>query len=420
MLADFSIGNPPFIQRSLMHSPKPISTASRGMATGSWLFIAILSALMAFTSLSTDIYLPAMPVMAARLHGDIELTITGFLAGFAIAQLIWGPISDHLGRRLPLFIGMVLFIIGSVGCAMSESITSIVFWRVFQALGACTGPMLSRAMIRDLYTRTRAARMLSTLVIVMAIAPIAGPLIGGQIIRFTSWHGIFWLLAVIGALMFVSLFWLPETLAQERRINASLKGAFSNYLALLSNRKFMRYTLSLTFYYVAAYAFIAGSPFVYIQYYGIAAQHYGWLFAVNIVGVVSVSFINRQLVNRYPLESLLKYATLIAALAAVILAALVKTDHGSVVLIVVMVLIFFAMNGIVAATSTAAALDEVPHIAGSASALIGALQYGSGIISSLLLAGLSDGTPWTMVWIIALFTVLSAALAFQRTPAVAV
>lgn len=400
-----------------MHSPKPISAASRGMATGSWLFIAILSALMAFTSLSTDIYLPAMPVMAARLHGDIELTITGFLAGFAIAQLIWGPISDNLGRRLPLFIGMVLFIIGSVGCAMSESITSIVFWRVFQALGACTGPMLSRAMIRDLYTRTRAARMLSTLVIVMAIAPIAGPLIGGQIIRVTSWHGIFWLLAVIGALMFVSLFWLPETLAQERRIHTSLKGAFGNYLALLSNRKFMRYTLSLTFYYVAAYAFIAGSPFVYIQYYGIAAQHYGWLFAVNIVGVVSVSFINRRLVSRYPLESLLKYATLIAALAAVILAVLVKTDHGSVLLIVVMVLIFFSMNGIVAATSTAAALDEVPHIAGSASALIGALQYGSGIISSLLLAGLSDGTPWTMVWIIALFTVLSAALACQRTAA---
>jgi DHA1 family bicyclomycin/chloramphenicol resistance-like MFS transporter len=173
-------------------------------------FLLILSALMAVTSLSTDIYLPAMPVMAKDLQGDAELTITGFLIGFCIAQLIWGPISDRYGRRLPLFIGLGLFIIGSVGCALSTDIVQIVFWRVFQALGACTGPMLARAMIRDLFNRTRAAQMLSTLMIIMAIAPIAGPLIGGQMIKVTSWHAIFWLLAIIGALMLMSLFWLPK------------------------------------------------------------------------------------------------------------------------------------------------------------------------------------------------------------------
>lgn len=171
-------------------------------------FLLILSALMAVTSLSTDIYLPAMPVMAKDLQGDAELTITGFLIGFCIAQLIWGPISDRYGRRLPLFIGLGLFIIGSVGCALSTGIVQIVFWRVFQALGACTGPMLARAMIRDLFSRTRAAQMLSTLMIIMAIAPIAGPLIGGQMIKVTSWHAIFWLLAIIGTLMLMSLFWL--------------------------------------------------------------------------------------------------------------------------------------------------------------------------------------------------------------------
>ena len=144
-------------------------------------FLLILSALMAVTSLSTDIYLPAMPMMANDLQGDAELTITGFLIGFCIAQLIWGPISDRYGRRLPLFIGLGLFIIGSVGCALSTDIVQIVFWRVFQALGACTGPMLARAMIRDLFSRTRAAQLLSTLMIIMAIAPIAGPLIGGLI-----------------------------------------------------------------------------------------------------------------------------------------------------------------------------------------------------------------------------------------------
>ena len=377
-------------------------------------FILILSALMAFTSLSTDIYLPAMPRMSADLQGNAELTITGFLIGFAIAQLIWGPISDHLGRRIPLFIGMALFVIGSAGCAMADTITDIVFWRVFQALGACTGPMLARAMIRDLFSRTRAAQMLSTLVIIMAIAPIAGPLMGGQLIRFASWHVIFWLLVVVGVLMFASLWWLPETLKEEKRVNASVKGAFKNYASLLRNPKFMQYTLSLTSYYVAAYAFITGSPFVYIRYYGVAPAHYGWLFALNVLGVMGMSVVNRRLVSCYPLEQLLRYATALAAAAAVAMAACVWLHAGGLALMVGLIFLFFAMNGIIAATSTAAALDAVPGSAGSASALIGSLQYGSGIVSSLLLATLSDGTPWTMAWIIALFAVIAMLLAQKR------
>ncbi|MCU5774836.1 multidrug effflux MFS transporter [Erwiniaceae bacterium BAC15a-03b] len=374
-------------------------------------FILILSALMAFTSLSTDIYLPAMPVMAKDLHGDAGLTITGFLIGFCLAQLIWGPISDHFGRKAPLFIGLILFIIGSAGCALSTDITQIVFWRVFQALGACTGPMLARAMIRDLFGRTRAAQMLSTLMVIMAIAPIAGPLLGGQMIRVTSWHNIFWLLTLIGALMLVLMCWLPETLAEEKRVKTSLAGAFSNYYHLLKNTRFMRFTLCVTFYYVAAYAFITGSPFVYISYFGIDPQHYGGLFAVNVVGLMAVSMVNRRLVHRYPLESLLKFAVVIAAVAAITLAISTKLGFGGIVMIVLAVFIFFSMNGIIAATSTAAAMDAVPDMAGSASALTGSLQYGSGIISSLLLALLSDGTPWTMSWIIALFTVASAVMA---------
>lgn len=149
-------------------------------------FLLILSALMAFTSLSTDIYLPAMPTMERQLNGDAELTITGFLIGFSIAQLIWGPISDRIGRKLPLFIGIVLFVIGSVGCALSESMSAVVFWRIFQAIGACVGPMLSRAMIRDRFAQSQAAQMLSMLTIIMAIAPIAGPFIGGGLLKVAS------------------------------------------------------------------------------------------------------------------------------------------------------------------------------------------------------------------------------------------
>lgn len=368
------------------------------------LFMSILGALMAFTSLSTDIYLPAMPIMAQELHGDAEFTITGFLVGFAIAQLVWGPISDSKGRKLPLFIGMLIFAIGAAGCALSHSISQIVFWRVVQAFGACTGPMLARAMIRDLFSRTQSAQMLSTLTIIMAIAPIIGPLMGGQIIRISSWHSIFWLLTVIGVLMFVSLFWLPETLPAEKRTSATVGTAFNNYFYLLKHKVFMRFTLCVTFYYVAAYAFIAGSPRIYIKYFGVDPQHYGWLFAVNIVGVMVISFFNRFLVIRFSLRRLLQIATAIAFMSMIALAALGRDNPNGLFIIAGMIFIFFSMNGIVAATATAAALDEVPHIAGSASALIGSLQYGSGIVSSLLLAAYSDGTPSTMIWIMLLFT----------------
>ncbi|MGU6743391.1 multidrug effflux MFS transporter [Salmonella enterica subsp. houtenae serovar 6,7:z4,z24:-] len=374
-------------------------------------FIILLSALMALTSLSTDIYLPAMPIMARALHGDAELTITGFLIGFTLAQLIWGPVSDHLGRKIPLFIGMVLFVAGSVGCATSTTMMQMVFWRVFQAMGACTGPMLARAMIRDLFSRSRAAQMLSTLMIVMAIAPIGGPLLGGLIIKFSTWPMIFWLLSATGVVMLLALLTLPETLPEERRVQATLKGAFGNYVFLLKNRRFMRYTLSLTSYYMAVYAFIAGSPLVYISYYGVSPQHYGWLFAVNIVGVMLLSTINRKLVQRHSLDALLRTSLSLAAIAAILLTLAAGLKTGGIAFLVVMMFITFSMNGVIAAASTAAALDEVPEIAGSASALIGALQYGSSIVSSGLLALFSDNTPWTMSWIIGLFTTAGALLA---------
>ena len=376
-------------------------------------FLVVLGTLMAFTSLSTDIYLPAMPQMTKDLQGNVELTITGFLIGFALAQIVWGPISDHFGRRYPVMIGLVLFIIGSAGCALSQTIGQIVFWRVIQAFGACTGPMLARAMVRDLYQRTQAARMLSTLMVIMAIAPIIGPLLGGQIIRFSTWHAIFWLLCLIGVVMIIAVWYTPETLTKEKRAPLALGNSFRVYFGLLKHARFMRYVLSVTFFYMAAYAFIAGSPFVYIDYYGIDPQHYGWLFAINIVGVMALSLFNRRLVERFPLDTLLRLATLVAAFFGLILALCAQSGFGGIFGLVLPIFVLFSTNGIIAATSTAAALDEVPvKIVGSASALIGSLQYGSGIISSLMLATLASGTPWTMAWIMALFTVLSALIAW--------
>ncbi len=382
--------------------------------TSGVLLLGILSALMAMTSLSVDIYLPAMPKMQQALQGDVELTITGFLIGFSIAQIFWGPVSDKYGRRKPLFIGLSLFIVGSVGCAMSQTMSEIVFWRVIQALGACTGPMLSRAMVRDMYGQTKAAEMLSTLMIVMAIAPIAGPLIGGQILVVSSWHSIFWLLAVIGVLLFIASHLLPETLQEERVNKEKLWTAFTKYGLLVKNRNFMTYTLCVTFFYMGVYAFIAGSPLVYINYFGVHPENYGYLFGINVLGLVGLSFLNRKLVRKYSLNFLLKISTAVAMIASIILISLVKFNLGGIWSVIIPMFFIFSMNGIIAACTTAAALDKIPEMAGAGAALLGSLQYGSGIVSTILIAifATTDGNPWTMSWIIALFVTLSAAVIY--------
>lgn len=380
------------------------------ISRNSWLFIVILSLLMATTSLSTDIYLPAMPEMAKELQGNAELTITGFLIGFALAQLFWGPISDKFGRKIPLYIGVVLFTIGSVGCAFASSMPELVAWRVFQAFGACVGPMLSRAMIRDLFERSKAAAMLSTLAIVMAAAPIVGPLVGGQLVVLSSWRAIFALLVLIGIIMFVSVMFLPETHDESRRNKGPISKNFKNYAVLLKNWGFMKYTLCVTFFYIAAYAFIAGSPHVYIDLFGVAPEHFGYLFGLNIIGIAIMSAFNRRLVNVMKLENLLRYATWSAVAAVIITIGLMALGFTSLPLLVIGVFAFFSMNGIVAAVTNAIALDKAGNMAGAAAALLGALQYGSGIVSTLLLAVLPSGSAWPMMGIIAVFIILSAAV----------
>lgn len=374
-------------------------------------FLVILSAFMAFTSLSTDIYLPAMPSMQHELGGRAELTVTGFVIGFALAQLIWGPISDHIGRKKPLFIGTVLFIIGSIGCALSTSMEVVVLWRVFQAVGACTGPMISRAMIRDRYDSTQAAQMLSTLMMIMAAAPIIGPLLGGGLLIVGTWRLIFWLMVVIGIAMFLSIHLLPETLGEAKRSHDSLGRSFKNYSKLLNSKKFMIYTMSVTFFYVAVYAFIAGSSDIYINYFHVRPEVYSLLFGLNILGVSLMSMVNRHLVSRFNLSQLLLLSTSLAFIFSLLLVLMGATHSFGLIGIVIPIFLIFSTNGIVAACANAAALNTVPdEMAGSAAALLGSLQYGSGVIPSILLAVFADKTAATMTIIIAIAIFLSAVM----------
>ena len=374
-------------------------------AAPGWRVLAVLSLLMGFASISTDLYLPAMPEMSRSLHaneGLVELTISGYLVGFSFGQLFWGPISDRYGRRSSVAIGLVLFVIGSAGCALSGSAFAMIGWRVVQALGACASVALSRAMVRDLYEGARAAQMLSILITVMAIAPLVGPLLGGQIVALAGWRAIFWTLVGIGIATCAALFTIPETLPAARRNREPLFRAMARYGELLADRRILGYVGAGGFFYAGMFAYVAGTPFAYITYYHVPAQLYGLVFGLGIIGIMGSNLLNSRLVSRFGYDRMLLAGTSFAACSAIMVGLFARTGWGGLWGLVVPLFLFVSATGFIVANSITGALDNVPERAGIVSALVGAIQYGSGIVGSGAVGIFANGTPWPMGWVIAI------------------
>jgi len=385
-----------------------------------WRVLAILSALMGFASISTDLYLPAMPAMGRALHagtGPVEWTISAYLIGFSLGQLLWGPIGDRHGRRLPVAIGLVLFVIGSAGCAMAGGIWAMIGWRVVQAVGACASVVLARAMVRDLYEGDRAAQMMSTLMMVMAIAPLLGPILGGQILAYLGWRAIFWTLVGVGLATLVALYTLPETLPVERRNHEPLTRALARYAHFLRHRRLLGYAGAGGFFYGGMFAYIAGSPFAYITYHHVPPRLYGLLFGAGVVGIMVTNFVNSRLVTRLGSDRLLLWGASAAALAGLLLSVAAWTNRGGLAGLAIPLFLFISATGFIVANSIAGALAGFPERAGSVSALAGALQYGSGIVGSALVGILFDGTPRPMGLVIALAGVGSLLCTLLLIPA---
>ena len=381
------------------------SKAARQEVKGhDWRVLAVLSMLMAFASISTDLYLPAMPAMEREFStsaGMIEWTVSGYLIGFSLGQLFWGPVSDRYGRRLPIAVGISLFILGSAGCAMSGDVWSMITWRVVQALGACASVVLARAMVRDLYHGHQAAQMMSTLITVMAIAPLVGPFVGGQILLFSGWRMVFWLLVVVGIVVMLALFTLPETLSPALRSREPLIASFKKYLELISHRSILVYAMASGFFYGGVYAYIAGSPFSFISYHHLPAQYYGFLFGLSIIGIMVSNMINSKILPRFGGRKIMIWGVYGTALSGLVLAFVGATDFGGLIGLMIPLFFFVSMNGFIVANSMAGALENFPKHAGSVSALVGAFQYGCGIIGSAFVGLLADGTAWPMCLVMA-------------------
>lgn len=372
--------------------------------SGLWLMI-VLGTLLAFASISTDLYLPAMPAMSVALaasQGTLQYTVSGYLIGFSVGQLFWGPIADRYGRRIPIAIGLVLFMAGSAGCALSTNVVQLISCRVLQAVGACASVVLARAMVRDLYGRDRSAGVLSTLMTVMAVAPLLGPSIGGLILKVAPWQAIFWTLVLIGFLTLAALFTLSETLPRERRNAEPLSAAFAAYGSLIGDVRLLGYAGAVGFFYAAVFAGISSSSFAYINYHHLSPQLYGLVFAVGTIGLMVTNFANSRLVTRFGGDCMLKLGTTGAAVSGAILAFVTATDFGGVLGMALSLWLFTAMNGFVTANAISGALADFPMRAGAVSALMGAIQYGSGVVGSAIAGTFADGTPRPMGWVIAI------------------
>jgi len=370
-----------------------------------WRVLAILALLMGFASVSTDLYLPAMPAMGQALGvsaGQIEWTVSSYLVGFSVGQLLWGPIGDRYGRRGPIIAGLVLFTLGSAGCALATGIGPLILARLVQALGASASVVLARAMVRDLYQGPAAARMMSSLMTVMAVAPLLGPLAGGQVLALAGWRAIFWLLVAVGLATLATMPTFPETLSPARRDRQPLSKVYGVYGALIRDRRLLTYAGAGGFFYAGMFAYIAGSPHVFIVVHGVSTQTYGLLFGAGVAGIMAANVANARLVQRIGGDRLLLLGGVGAAASGLVLVVNVSLNWAGLVGVVVPLFLFTGMAGFIVANSIVGALALSSDKAGSVSALIGAVQYGAGFAGSAVLGAFNDGTARPLAYVVAL------------------
>ena len=376
----------------------------------------LLGALTALGPLSIDMYLPAFPYITRDFKTQealVQLTLAVFLFGSGICQVIYGPLVDRFGRKRPLLIGCGLFILGALGCAYAQTIEMLIVTRLLQALGGAAGLVVSRAVIRDLFDAPEGAKMFSHLMLVMGVAPIVAPWLGGQFLKFSSWHMIFIFLASFGIFcLFASARFLPETLAKEHRIAGGLTEILRNFGQLLKHRKFLGYVLVTSFNSGILFSYITGSPFVFMELHHLTAQQYGYFFGLNAIGLIGAAQINRFLLIRFLPEKIILMTVIGTALVSGFLLFCSFTNYGGFGLLFSLLFLCLVGIGLSFPNLSAASLEPFGQLAGSASALLGMTQFIIGGISGALIGIFYNRTAIPMSALITFYAVGSVILLF--------
>jgi DHA1 family bicyclomycin/chloramphenicol resistance-like MFS transporter len=362
--------------------------------------ILLLGALAACGPISIDMYLPSLPSITQAFTvsaSAAQTTLTSFMFGFSIGMLLYGPLSDSFGRRPVLLGGIVMFALASVACTLSFSIDSLVLFRFVQALGAGAASVLARAIARDAHEPTDAARVLSMLAIVTSIGPLLAPLIGGQLLLLGGWRVVFVVLTLFGAVCAVTAFLrVPETWPREKRANSAVLQSFAAYGKLLKDPVVWGHLLCGGMAFAAMFSYITATPFVYIEYFHVSAQHYGFLFGLNIVGIMTGNFLNTRLVSRYGPVRMIVVAAAISCAASLFVALVCVTGWGGLWSIVAGLFFVVGVVGLLSANCTTDLMHRYPLNAGAAAAVFGAVQLGLGALASLAVGLWRDGSPQGM------------------------
>ncbi|CAL9405033.1 Bcr/CflA family multidrug efflux MFS transporter [Streptomyces sp. enrichment culture] len=400
--------------------PKAPPVAARRVGL---LVTLVLGGLTALPPLSMDMYLPALPEVTESLRSPaatVQLTLTACLAGMALGQLVVGPMSDKWGRRRPLLVGMIVYVLATAACALAPNVALLVSFRLLQGLAGAAGIVIARAVVRDLYDGVEMARFFSTLMLISGVAPVVAPLIGGQILRITDWRGVFHVLTVVGVLLTLVVWkWLHETLPPARRHDGGVGSALRTMRGLLADRVFTGYMLSGGFAFAALFAYISASPFVVQEIYGASPQTFSLLFGINSIGLVAVGQINgKLLVGRVSLDKALTTGLVVITLAAAALLVMTSGVLGEVGLLPIAVGLFVLMSamGLAMPNTNAQALMRTPHAAGSASALLGTCSFLVGAVASPLvgIAGEHTAVPMAVVQVVCALAALGCFLGLCR------
>jgi DHA1 family bicyclomycin/chloramphenicol resistance-like MFS transporter len=373
--------------------------------------ILILGLLSAIGPFSIDMYLPAFPVIAKGLHTNIEqvqLSLSSFFIGISLGQLAYGPLLDRYGRKKPLYVGIIIYLLASAGCAMAASVNQLILLRFLQALGACVGIVASRAMIRDLFPVKESAKVFSLLLLVIAISPMIAPTVGGYVTAAFGWHAVFIALAIVAALIFIAVhFYLPESRQPDPGFSLKPKPIINNFLSVIKEPQFYTYALAGCIGAAGQYAYISGSPYVFIELFHVSEKHYGWLFACNAAGLIGFSQLNSVLLKKYTSQQLI--GTLQLVQAGVVLIAFAGAFFGWLTLPSTCFLLFcfLSLQGIIFPNASALSIAPFSSNAGSASALLGAIQMGCGALASAAVSIFANNSAIPMTGVIAFCTCTS-------------
>ena len=356
----------------------------------------LLGTLMALGPLSIDTYLPAFPAIAAGFGVEsaaVQVTLATYFAGLALGQVVYGPLADRFGRRGPLLVGMTVYVLAAIGAAAAPSLAALAGWRFVQALGGCAGMVITRAVVRDRFAPREMARVFSQLMLVMGVAPIVAPLVGSALLGLAGWRGIFWALAAFApATLAAQAWWLDESLPPSRRARHGPSHVVRTYVRIARDRRFLAAVFGAGLLWSTLFVYIGGVPFVYMDLHGVDASRFGVLFGINAAGLVAMSQLNARLLRTHAPAVLLRIGALLVAAAAVVACAALISGVGGLPGIAVPLFAMLAGLGFVGGNASSAALAPFADAAGSASALMGTLQYGIGAVMGAVAAALFDGT----------------------------